>query len=297
MKKLSPAPLLMLIIPVMLVSCKGKSTGTEIQPPTISVTSTRVQKGTIEKDILLNGQTIFLKKNRVVSPISGYLKKSKVSFGDKVSKGDLLFELETRESKALNSTMGDLKILAPAAGVIGELAVNQSGAYILEGNLLCTIVENKDLMIQVNVPFEYNALLNTGDVYRVMLSDQSTFNARITKILPTVDVSAQTRTVLLQPASNRSLPENLNLTIEFTIDKKSAVLLIDKEALVSNENQSEFWLMKILDDTLAIKVPVKKGIENDSLVEISSSYLEINDLIINRGAYGLEDSTVISIEQ
>lgn len=75
------------------------------------------------------------------------------------------------------------------------------------------------------------------------------------------------------------------------------MLLIDKEALVSNENQSEFWLMKILDDTLAIKVPVKKGIENDSLVEISSSYLEINDLIINRGAYGLEDSTVISIEQ
>jgi len=65
--------------------------------------------------------------------------------------------------------------------------------------------------------------------------------------------------------------------------------------LMTNETQSEFWIMRIDASDMAVKIPVKKGIENDSIVEIISPQLNGKDLIISEGAYGLPDSTVITI--
>ena len=66
---------------------------------------------------------------------------------------------------------------------------------------------------------------------------------------------------------------------------------------MTNETQSEFWVMKINGGNLAVKVPVKRGIENDSVVEVSSPDLKMNDLLISEGAYGLADSTIVKIEK
>jgi hypothetical protein len=64
---------------------------------------------------------------------------------------------------------------------------------------------------------------------------------------------------------------------------------------MTDEIQSEFWIMKIVNDSIAIRVPVTRGIENDSIVEIFSPHLNFNDRVIYEGAYGLPDSTVIEI--
>jgi len=66
---------------------------------------------------------------------------------------------------------------------------------------------------------------------------------------------------------------------------------------MTNETQTVFWVMKIVDNKLAIKVPVLKGIENDNEVEVLSSGLTDSDLVITEGAYGLNDSTVVKIEK
>ena len=63
---------------------------------------------------------------------------------------------------------------------------------------------------------------------------------------------------------------------------------------MTNETQTEFWVMKIVNNKLAIKIPVKKGIENDDMVEILNSGLTASDLIVSEGGYGLNDSTKIS---
>ncbi|TFH49970.1 MAG: hypothetical protein E4G92_00925 [Bacteroidia bacterium] len=73
--------------------------------------------------------------------------------------------------------------------------------------------------------------------------------------------------------------------------------MVVKEAIMANETQSEFWVMKVINNNMAIKVPVTKGIENGPVVEISSPLLNLNDLLIREGAYGMADSTVIKIEK
>jgi hypothetical protein len=287
--------LLTVIILTGLSSCKDQSVNPDGQTPLVSVKTTSVMQGDIENTINLNGKTIYLKKNMIVSPISGYISKMNIKFGDKVQKNDVLFVIQTRENKALENTntftsnVGLIKVLASSDGIIDELNISETGGYIVEGSQLCSIVENNDLMVQVNVPFEYNKLVRMNIKYGL-----------VHKILPVINETDQTQNVLIKPVqpaglSNRQLPENLNLIVEFINAKHCNSLLVNKKALMTNEMQNEFWVMKIVDDSIAIKVPVAKDIENDSIVEISSTDLIKNDLVIIEGAYGLADSAVVRI--
>ena len=53
--------------------------------------------------------------------------------------------------------------------------------------------------------------------------------------------------------------------------------------------------MKVLNDSIAVKIPIETGIMNDSMVEIISGGLSTNDIIILEGGYGLEDSSLVTI--
>ncbi|MFA5046874.1 MAG: efflux RND transporter periplasmic adaptor subunit [Paludibacter sp.] len=279
---------------LILVSCSKKEAKQQTELPVVSVKATPVQFGDIENTVSLNGKTIFLKKNTVASPISGYILKVHVKFGAKVHKNDLLFEIQTKENKALENTdAGIINVPAPANGTINTLTVNATGGYIMEGAELCSIIENKDLMVQVNVPFEYHSLAKPGTKCKLFLADNTSFDGSIFQVLPNVDEANQTQQVLIKPNTNRALPENLNLTVQLVNLRHNHTCLVPTDAVMTNETQTEFWVMKIVNDKMALKVPVKKGITNDHLTEILSSNLTENDLVITDGAYGLNDSTEV----
>jgi hypothetical protein len=292
---------------IVFYSCKSKKAETMpgIHDPKVSVRTTTVINGSIDDIIRLNGKSVFLKKNAVISSISGYLKKVYVQYGDMVHRNELLFEIQTKENKALEnsglepelsaSATGVIRVLAPSDGVISDLNINSSGMYIAEGSQLCTIVENKEMMIQVNVPYEYNPWIKINKACKIVLPD-STFLEGITyKIMPVINETSQTQNVLIKVRSNHQVPENLNVIVRFVRSNHSKALLIPKDALLTNEIQQEFWVMKIQHDSIAIKVPVKKGFENSRLVEIYSSKIAVNDKLVIEGAYGLPDSTVVNV--
>jgi hypothetical protein len=285
----------------VLFSCNNTPPSEEEKAPVVSVRSTPVIKGDIEDEIRFNGSTVYLKKNMVTSPIAGYVVKVNVKFGQEVQAGEILFEIQTRENLALASDKTTevaaitVKAKATSGGFINELPVNEPGVFIAEGGTLCNIVDNKDLVVKVNVPFEYNSLLNREKRCRIGLADKTTVAGTVIRILPVVDEVNQTQTVFIKPETKRQLPENLNLSIIFSNERHHQSLLVVRPALMSNETQDEFWVMKILADTMAVKVPVGKGIINDTIAEIISSTLKENDLIISEGAYGLPDSSTIRI--
>jgi biotin carboxyl carrier protein len=287
----------------MFLSCRPKVSESAEQIPVVSVITTAVTQGDIENFLSLNGKTVFLRKNSIISPISGYVIKINVSYGEAVNKEDILFEVQTKESKALEDpesvkgNPGIIKVTAPAGGTVSELFINQTGGYIVEGGPMCSIVETSDFVIQMNVPFQYNAIVKKGMKCKMILPDNTAIEGYVYKILPVINEAAQTQNVLIKPLSNRQLPENLNLIVQFVTEKHTGVLKTVKEAIMANETQSEFWVMKVINNNMALKVPVTKGIENGSVVEISSPILNLNDLLISEGAYGMTDSTVIKIEK
>jgi hypothetical protein len=290
---------------LMISSCNQKNgEDTQSEPsPVVSVKMVPVIRGDIEKNIVFNGKTIYLKKNSVLSPISGYITKINISYGSRVKKNDVLFEIQTKENKALRTIdtllakNAVIKVLAPSDGFAGELLINQSGAYVLEGNTLCTIAENQNPLIQLNAPYEFNQLIKVGKNCRLVLPDNTVITGIITDIVPIMNESSQTQNVLVKPQTDRQLPENLNVNVLLSAEKHLNVLLLPKKAVMTNEVLKDFWVMKIMNDSMAVKISIQKGIENDSLMEVISSNLSVGDRIITEGAYGLPDSSKVKIEK
>lgn len=284
-------------------SCRTKSVSEEEQVPVVSVKTTSLIKGDIENIVSLNGKTVYLRKNIIVSPISGYIIKINAKYGETVQKDNVLFEIQTKENKALentgtfNESNGIIKVLASAGGNISEMNIYGTGGYILEGSALCSIVETNDFVIQMNVPFQYISMVKKNLKCKIILPDNTELEGYVYNILPVINGSDQTQNVLIKPSVNRQLPENLNLLVQFVNIKHNDSFLITRDAVMTNEIQSEFWVMKIYGNNLAVKIPVIKGIESDSIVEISSPDLKINDLLISAGAYGMADSTIVKIEK
>lgn len=286
---------------LFLNSCINRQAVQDEISPRVLVKASPVVQGDIEDYISFSGKTIYLKKNLVVSPISGYIVSARPKFGEEVKRDEVLYEIQTRESKALGTdatssgSIGSIKVSAPSDGFINEIMINETGGYIVEGGSLCSIINNKDLMIQLNVPFEYNSILKKGKKCKIILTDDSVISGSVYRVLSVIDETNQTQSVLVKPETGRLLPENLNLNIKFVNQQHNKSLLVSRSSLMSNETQSEFWVMKIINDSLAVKVPVLRGIENDTISEVTSAILNQNDLVISEGAYGLPDSTVVKI--
>ncbi len=81
--------------------------------------------------------------------------------------------------------------------------------------------------------------------------------------------------------------------IPFKVFKNTTAL--PKSSLVTNVTEDSFWVMKLVNDTTAVKVNIKKGIENDSLAQILKPKLDTTSRIILSGAYGLPDTAIVEI--
>jgi len=71
---------------------------------------------------------------------------------------------------------------------------------------------------------------------------------------------------------------------------------LPKQSVLSDETQSSFWVMKIIDDSTAVKVSVTKGLELNERIEIVSPKFSATDRFLLTGNYGLADTARIKIE-
>jgi hypothetical protein len=85
-------------------------------------------------------------------------------------------------------------------------------------------------------------------------------------------------------------------TVKFNKTSKTAAMVIPKGALLTDETQTEFWIMKMTDSVTAVRVPVIRGLETSDKVEIISPGLMPSDLILLTGNYGLPDTAKVTIE-
>jgi hypothetical protein len=294
-------PLLLILVFAAMLSCHRQEPANNSIAPLIPVKITKAFLGDIEHHISYYGKTVYQKKNAYVAPISGYISKIDITYGGQVSDNEELFVVQTKESKALKKSSnlendyGFVRVLASSGGFVSQLNFNGAGDYVTEGTLVCVIAEDKDVMIQANITYADLSRMQPGMKCKLLLPDNSFEDAFVFRILPTVDATSQTQQVLVKPKTSIHLPENLNLIVQFDTTALHSRLLIAKRAVLTNETQTIFWVMKIINDSIAVKIPIIKGIGNDSIVEILSPEIDLNDLFITEGAYGLPDSAVVKI--
>jgi biotin carboxyl carrier protein len=291
---------------VIATGCKSKtepSAEAVIEAKT-PVTITTVKTEPMLDVIELNAHTTFQKKSSVKATISGHIEGNELNPGDLVEKGQQLYTIKTKEAVALEGYVpsdtsmhfkGVIKIKAPKTGIISSV-LHQNGDNVMEGDELVVIAEQSSMVFLLEVPYELNQIVSKTHSCKILLSDKREFDGIISSRLPMMDAQSQTVSYIVHMKSNVILPENLIAKVKIVKTAKSNAEVLPKEAILANETQSEFWVMKMINDTMAVKVDIKKGLENSDKVEITSPSFLKTDRFLLTGNYGLPDTAVVKIK-
>ena len=273
----------------------------EIQTP---VTVTTVSIEPLSDYVELNATSSFLQDNIVKSNINGYIKAVNTKVGQYANAGKTLFTLKTKEAESLGNTVnkldpsfqfsGVVNIAASQSGYVTQLD-HQPGDYVQDGEQLAVISNSKSFGFVLNIPYEYRRYVSIGKTVQVALPDGTTLQGTIASFMPTIDSVSQTQGALIKVSGSTSLPENLIAKVRLLKSSKAAALSVPKAAVLTDEAQTSFWVMKMTDSITAVKVPIVKGMETGERVEIIRPQFSASDKILLNGNYGLPDTAKVKI--
>jgi multidrug efflux pump subunit AcrA (membrane-fusion protein) len=270
----------------------------------INVKAATVIKKDIKEYIVFNGVLQYQKKENIRANVTGYISALSLEIGSRIRAGQTFATVRTKEQEALqevaeiDSSLArfsePIHIQSNASGILTKLNVVVND-YVAEGDILATISQPQSLVVRVNVPYEYEDALRLGTKCEIILQNKKTLEAAVSGILPVIDPVAQSQNYLIALPGHEDLPENLNVQVRTVLRSSKDALCVSQNALQSNELLTDFWVMKVVDDTLAVKLRVRPGIQSDSLVEVVTGEIQQNDIVVTEGSYQMHDSTVVSI--
>ena len=292
----------------MISSCKSKVSEQEEQEPEARtpVTVTFISNEPMVEYIELNATSAFLQKWPVRANATGYLQTANVQLNKYVNSGQFLYTIKTKEAQSIGNTINILdstlrfsginSISASTNGFISQID-HQPGDYVLDGEQLAVITDTKSFVFLLQMPYELRPYIINKKSLEMVLPDGEKLNGIISGNLPVMDAGSQTQNIVLKVNPSHPIPENLIAKVRVIKSSKSNTTSLPKACLLTDETQSNFWVMKITDSSIAVKVPVKKGIETTDKVEILSPSFTIKDKILLTGNYGLADTAKVQIIQ
>ncbi|PWA03954.1 efflux RND transporter periplasmic adaptor subunit [Flavobacterium psychrotolerans] len=300
MKKL----ILFIVAIPLFFSCKGKTETETAIDVSVPVTLTSIDTTGIRSYTELNATATYLVKTIIKANATGYLSSVNVASNDFVNSGKVLFTLKTRESKVLGNTINkidpslnfgdDIKVKATSNGFVNFINVQQ-GDYVQDGDQLAIVNDANSFAIVLSLPYELKKYVSVGATFDAFLPDGKAIKVKVKEYMPTVDATSQTQNVILKVNGKEDIPENLIVKVRINKTSNTNSISLPKAAVLSNETETDFWIMKMIDANTAIKIPIQKGIETEDKVEILSPVLSREDRILITGNYGVADTIKVKV--
>ncbi len=292
----------------VLISCHSKDSTTIVEAETpelvTPVTTINISNGPMSVFVELNATSIFQQKWIIKSNVTGYLQRSTIQLNKFVSAGQVLFSLKTREASSIGNTINILdsslkfsgvnSVRANGSGFVSEIN-HQPGDYVQDGEQLAVITDTKSFVFVLDLPYEMRSYINGKNSVQLLLPDGEKLEAYISSTMPVMDSAAQTQRIVLKVNANHPIPENLIAKVRLVKYENNHANYLPKAAVLADEAQLNFWVMKMIDDNTAAKVEIKKGIESDGSVEILSPVFQAADKILITGNFGLADTAKVKI--
>ena len=304
MKNKITIPFSILLFLAFLHSCAKKEAATPEPETIIPVTVATIDDTGIDDFQEVSGTVSYIVKTPIKSIITGYVTAVNAATNDKVSKGKKLFSIKSKEAIALGNDVNKLdpnlhfgtavSITSSSNGFITAVNV-EKGNYVQEGDILAVINDSDNYGVVISVPFELKKYVFINQQLTVYLPDGTTFLATLKQFIPTVDATSQMQSIFLKMNSNQVLPENLIVSVRIPKSNKTNIITLPKAAILSNEIETEYWVMLLKNDSLAIKVPVQIGLKNQERTEIVTPKFKATDRIITSGNYGVGDTIKVKI--
>ncbi|MEQ8905293.1 HlyD family efflux transporter periplasmic adaptor subunit [Ekhidna sp.] len=298
--------LIQLTIILTLGACNSKTSdqNKKVKQALPEVEVTTIQTGEMHLQTEFNAYSQYQQKELLRSPISGYLIKVNALPGQVIRRGQTLFVMETQEARALkgvklkNDTLlnveNNIVVKAPLSGVINSVGF-QEGGFVQQGDQLADIIDTKSIVFVMNVPFEHVSAVKRGAELQVVMPGDQSFKATVGEQLPIASTATQVQSFILHPDSLFFVPENLNATVLVNTQAKQNTQYLKKEAVLTNETQTKYWVMQLVNDSTAVKVALQKGLETNENIEVISPKFNSTDKIILKGQFGLPDTATVKV--
>jgi multidrug efflux pump subunit AcrA (membrane-fusion protein) len=270
------------------------------------VTLTTISVGPLSESIELNATSAFQLKTFIKATATGYLQSVNAELGKYITKGQQVFLIKTKEADALGNTInildssfrfsGLISIKSPGSGYVTALNY-RTGDYVQDGEQLAVISDKNSFAFLLDLPYELKPYLAANKNLLLKLPDGTQVNGYTASLMPMVDPVSQTQSIVIKVNTNQQIPEGLIAKVVLTKKSKPNAISLPKEAVLTDEVQSRFWVMKLIDSTTAVQVLVKKGLESGSNVEILSPTFSAADKILLTGNYGLTDTAKVMVVQ
>jgi RND family efflux transporter MFP subunit len=187
-----------------------------------------------------------------------------------------------------------LSIRAPLAGVIGRLAV-RTGEWLDLGKDVTEIVNPADLIVTTQIASADAGLLHPGVeafIFTKLGESEKPFaQGKVISISPLIAKDSDSVAVRVSLGAEAGRPGQLVL-VRIVTSSKESCLAVPVESVIKAEDQET---ISVVLGGVAKQKPVKTGLSDRGLIEISGEGIAEGDDVVTTGAYGLPKETKVNI--
>ena len=307
--------LFLLLLP-LLAACGSKDPATggaapaaEGDEPAVKpralVTVGMVQADTLTDVLRLSAVSAYPARDALRATTTGYVLAPAPVAGQAVRAGQTVFTIQTKESRVLHldkltgdprlKFSGIIQIKTARDGVLATVD-KLAGDYVQDGEQLGLTYDKSRFGFILDVPVTQLRYVHPGQTCRILLPDGRVLAGRVAEVLATADVSIQTQRYTIRPTGPiPDLPENLAVQVEIDRTAPRLARTLPRTAVLTDETQTEFWVMRLLNDSTAVKVPVTVGAQEKEHIEIKAPAFLAKDKILLSGNFGLDDTAAVKV--
>ncbi len=249
--------------------------------PRAVVTVGRVQTDTVTDVLELRAVSAYPAKDVLRATTTGYLLAPVPVPGQVVRAGQTVFTLQTKEARTLHLDQitgdpklrfsGIIRIPSPRGGVLATVD-KLAGDYVQDGEQLALVYDQTRFGFVLDVPVTQLRYVRTGQRCRITLPDGRVLPGRVAELLPAADLAAQVQRYTVRTVGPApQLPENVTVTVELDKTAPYQATTLPRSAVLTDETQTSFWIMRLLNDSTAVKVPVQPGLEQQAAASKSKA--------------------------
>ena len=267
----------------------GARGGRPVSAAAFSVRTEIARRGTLQDYIETNGDVVSDSAVKVYPYIAGRLVSLRVPLGGRVSKGEVLAEVDPSTP---GSAFSLNPVLAPLSGTVTSLPV-PVGSLVGTGTAVAEIGLIEDVQVEARIPERFIGVLRTGLRASVSLEAYPgvSFSATVVRVSPVVDPVSRTKTIRLgfdrpDPRINPGMFARIRLDTTAYPNR----LIVGEAALRSDADGAFVFVVR--SDGTASKRRVVRGAAVDGRAEVVSG-LEEGETVVIEGAAALADGAAV----
>jgi multidrug efflux pump subunit AcrA (membrane-fusion protein) len=269
----------------------GPTTGSPQARNSTTVRVTPVVSGTIENNVVINGDVLAASQVSIFPAMSGKLTQLRYRIGDWVNQGQVV---ATVDPSRPGEEYAASPVLSTVGGTVLSVPVNL-GDTVSPSSVIYVVGDLSNLVVETFVPERYSNVARRGLGAMVSLEalPGETFPVTVQEVSPVLDPSSRTLRIRLRFNQRDSrIRAGMFATVTLATNTRQDVPVIPRDALINTYGS---WVVFVVDSTgIARRRVITLGLENETFVEVESG-LEVGDRVVSVGQNFLSDGDPVRI--